>query len=201
MQMHDDDFKHKWLQKNKLPSDREKEGNLLWRYVTQSIQSIHKSPVDQHVNVPVQSQTMPQKDEPFLLSLDQLQKIGKTITPLSLPSEQTAMPRTNRSLYQKLRRGQIPWQRIVDLHGMGKDHARITLESQIIKAYQQKERCVLVITGKGKGIESLFTGYGILRQSFPAWITSATLSPYVLDYATSIPRHGGEGAFYVLIAQ
>ena len=54
-------------------------------------------------------------------------------------------------------------------------------------------RCVLVITGKGKA------GTGVLRQRFLDWINHAEIRPHVSGYSVANVRHGGDGAFYLLL--
>lgn len=54
-------------------------------------------------------------------------------------------------------------------------------------------RCVLVITGKGKA------GTGVLRRRFLDWINQAEIRPHVSGYSVANARHGGDGAFYLLL--
>lgn len=54
-------------------------------------------------------------------------------------------------------------------------------------------RCVLVITGKGRA------GRGIIRLRLLDWLSHPDLRPLVAGYSRAHPRHGGDGAFYVLI--
>jgi DNA-nicking Smr family endonuclease len=56
-------------------------------------------------------------------------------------------------------------------------------------------RAVLVITGKGPAGE----GGGILRRNVPTWLAASTLGGRILTIQSAHPRHGGEGAFYVLL--
>jgi DNA-nicking Smr family endonuclease len=66
---------------------------------------------------------------------------------------------------------------------------------------------VLVITGKGAGRERTPAAFaererediGVLRRSVPRWLAEAPLRGLVISYQTAAPRHGGDGAFYVLL--
>ena len=98
---------------------------------------------------------------------------------------------------KRLKRGQIAWQSTVDLHGLGQVQARTLLTSSLQSAVQRGERCVLVITGKGRGIESLFKGYGVLRKAVPEWLSESPLREIVLAKSQALPKHGGEGALYI----
>lgn len=82
---------------------------------------------------------------------------------------------------------------VLDLHGHGQAEARETLISFLHRAYGQGVRCVLVITGKGKG------GTGVLRGRLPEWVDEPPLNAIVLTCAPSRQAHGGSGAFYVLL--
>jgi DNA-nicking Smr family endonuclease len=52
---------------------------------------------------------------------------------------------------------------------------------------------LLVITGKGSG------GEGVLRGGVPRWLASGEHAARILKVEAAQPRHGGGGAFYVLL--
>ena len=54
-------------------------------------------------------------------------------------------------------------------------------------------RCVLVITGKGKG------GEGVLRRNFLRWLEMPAARVLVSGYSEAHARHGGSGAWYVFL--
>ena len=56
-------------------------------------------------------------------------------------------------------------------------------------------RCVLVITGKGKG------GEGVLRRNFLRWLEMPAARALVSGYSEAHLRHGGSGAWYVFLRQ
>ena len=104
---------------------------------------------------------------------------------------------------QRLKRGQIPLEGKLDLHGMTQNEAYDTLQSFIPNAYNQGKRCILVITGKGSRKENhgpLFhQRTGILKEKTPEWLTTPPLNQYILKIQTARPQHGGDGALYVLL--
>ena len=53
---------------------------------------------------------------------------------------------------------------------------------------------MLVITGKGAR-----EGEGVLRRAVPRWLGEPGCRARVLAVAPAQPRHGGEGALYVLL--
>lgn len=99
----------------------------------------------------------------------------------------------DRSTREKLERGQMKIDAVLDLHGKGQDVARETLVSFLRRAWRNSNRCVLVITGKGKD------GQGVLRARLPEWLEEAPLDDIVLRATPAKPKDGGLGAFYVLL--
>lgn len=118
-------------------------------------------------------------------------------------------PRPSPSSYQtdgqtekKLKRGEIEIEARLDLHGQARVQAYDALVAFLLKAYANGKKCVLVITGKGApSRESGQEGrqYGVLRENLPEWLKSPPLDAIVLKTQEAHPRHGGKGAFYVLL--
>ena len=81
----------------------------------------------------------------------------------------------------------------IDLHGMTQDRARPALEAFLARAWDEGDRAVLVITGKGPG------GDGVLRRQVPEWLAAPHLRPIVAGLSEAHRRHGGAGALYVAL--
>lgn len=99
---------------------------------------------------------------------------------------------------RRLRRGETPIDGRLDLHGMRQEEARRALAGFLAAAQGQGWRCVLVITGKGQR-EPLGERRSVLRAALPRWLDEAPNRERVLGFAPARPRHGGDGAFYVLL--
>ncbi len=97
---------------------------------------------------------------------------------------------------RRLRRGQLPIDARIDLHGLRAGDARAKLTSFLEAQRARGERCVLVIHGKG---EHSPEGTGVLRGEVGAWLSQGSASPHVAAFATAQPHDGGEGAIYVLL--
>lgn len=95
---------------------------------------------------------------------------------------------------KKLRRGQMEIDGRIDLHGFNREQAYEALGAFLQRGQARGWRCVLVITGKGRGGQP-----GVLRQAVPEWLAVPPLAQYVLRAHAAQPRHGGEGALYVLL--
>lgn len=98
---------------------------------------------------------------------------------------------------ERLRRGRFEIDARIDLHGMTQTQAHAALSSFIRAGWHERRRAVLVITGKGSGPAG--KGEGVLRGAVPRWLNEAPLRQMVVAIRSAQPRHGGEGALYVLL--
>lgn len=123
-------------------------------------------------------------------------------SPPAPPTNRESIYQTDRRTEQRLKRGEIKIEGRLDLHGKNRLDAHESLVDFILKAYEQGKKCVLVITGKGDQRESA-DDYenlrGIIRQNFPQWTRSPPLNTLILKIHEARPKHGGKGAFYVLL--
>jgi DNA-nicking Smr family endonuclease len=88
-----------------------------------------------------------------------------------------------------LRRGRLEPEARLDLHGLTQNAAYRALLRFLAKAQAEGKKLVLVITGKG----------GILRAQLPLWLGEADLQTLVAGLGAAHVKHGGAGAFYVLL--
>lgn len=110
-----------------------------------------------------------------------------------------APPNVDRNTALRFKKGDMPIEATLDLHGMTRESAHIALAAFIARARRAGRRCLLVITGKGRRAGSDGESTGVLRANVPRWLNGADLRPHVLAIAHARPRHGGEGALYVLL--
>ncbi len=97
---------------------------------------------------------------------------------------------------RRLRRGLLPIDARLDLHGLGAKEARTSLDAFLKATRARGERCVLVIHGKGQHSPG---GAGVLRGEIGAWLSQGAVSQCVAAFATARADDGGEGAVYVLL--
>jgi DNA-nicking Smr family endonuclease len=102
-------------------------------------------------------------------------------------------PGIDRSTAEKLRKGKLPIDRRLDLHGMTEAAAHAALNRCVRETHRNGLRVILVITGKGR------EGEGVLRKNLPRWLGLGENAEKVLRVTTAQPLHGGSGAFYVLL--
>ena len=95
----------------------------------------------------------------------------------------------------RLRRGELPVDLRVDLHGLVAKEARRRLVAEVERAQAAGLRCVLVVHGRGLHSE----GPAVLREGVAEWLSAAPLAARVMAFASARPEHGGSGATYVLL--
>jgi DNA-nicking Smr family endonuclease len=101
----------------------------------------------------------------------------------------------DKRLAERLKRGQLAIEGMLDLHGLTQEEAHRQLDGFLALSANAGRRCVLVITGKGVWREEA----GILREMVPRWLNEAPNRARVLAIAAAQPRHGGSGALYILL--
>lgn len=97
---------------------------------------------------------------------------------------------------RRTRQGRLEPDRSIDLHGLTVTAAHAALIDAVERGSTQGARILLVVTGKGGGAGE---GRGILRASLANWLDTPRLRPYVAALRTAHPRHGGAGAWYVIL--
>ena len=122
--------------------------------------------------------------------------------PLPPASKSDKNSRIDRRVEEKLRKGKLPVERIYDLHGLRQQAAYEALEKFVLRSFQAKCRCLLVITGKGRGKTPRHwaeESKGILKRKVPEWLSSQKFDPYVLKVLSAHQKHGGQGAYYIYL--
>ena len=144
----------------------------------------------------------PQKSIPTPKTEPLPKKIKVKEPPIPAPAKITPAlkppPDLDHRTATRLRKGQTPIEATLDLHGLNREAAYDALMRFIIGAAARKLRCVLVITGKGAA-KPLAEETGILKQKTPEWLSQEPLCDLVLKVQAAKPKHGGAGAFYVLL--
>lgn len=94
---------------------------------------------------------------------------------------------------RKLRRGLIPVERELDLHGLNQARARVLLAECIAAGRAEGMRCIRII--HGKGMRSGDRG-AVLKSAVNDWLRRHFA---VLAFVSAKPIDGGCGAVYVLL--
>ena len=102
----------------------------------------------------------------------------------------------SRKLMKKLKRGELPVQGYIDLHGLTKQEAETEVTTFLLESFRNGLRCVLIVHGRGlNSPESL----PVLKEGLPQWLNRGRARKVVLAFATAKPYDGGTGATYVFL--
>lgn len=105
-------------------------------------------------------------------------------------------PGVDRRTATRFRRGLMPIDARLDLHGHTQQSGRTALTGFLQAHRAAGRRCVLVVTGKGLKDD---WSVGALRQALPGWLNAPDLRRLILAYCHAQPHHGGSGAVYILL--
>ena len=105
------------------------------------------------------------------------------------------MPGIDKRQGERFRRGQLPIEGKIDLHGRTQNEAHDALLHFVERAHKAGKRNLLVITGKGMTQSKS----GILKAIVPRWLNEPIFRRLVLAISQARQEHGGEGALYVLL--
>ena len=105
-------------------------------------------------------------------------------------------PGVDKRTATRFRRGLMPIDARLDLHGHTQNSGRTALAGFLRAHRAAGRRCVLVVTGKGLKDD---WSVGALRQALPGWLNAPDLRRLILAYCHAQPQHGGSGAVYILL--
>lgn len=102
-------------------------------------------------------------------------------------------PGPQNKLLRKLRRGQLPIEDTLDLHGLRVTGAYSEIMRFINHSLSSGYRCIKIIHGKGRGAQ---TDKPILKNKVNNWLKQI---PQVMAFCSAQPSEGGIGAVYILL--
>jgi DNA-nicking Smr family endonuclease len=105
----------------------------------------------------------------------------------------------DRDVDRALARGRRAPEASLDLHGMTLAAAERAVSVFLASSAAQGRRVVLVVTGKGLRLDAGRVFGGRIRAEFPGWLDRADNRALVTGFRVAHARHGGGGAFYVLL--
>jgi DNA-nicking Smr family endonuclease len=102
----------------------------------------------------------------------------------------------SRKVMKKLKKGELPVQDYIDLHGFTKQEAEAEVKEFLIRSYKLGLRCVLIVHGRGLNSPDSFP---VIKEGLLRWLGQGTVRKLVLAFSTARPYDGGTGAIYVLL--
>jgi DNA-nicking Smr family endonuclease len=116
------------------------------------------------------------------------------------PAELVADPRSfDRTVDRALSRGKLSPDATLDLHGMTLATAERAVARFLEQAAAQDWKVALVVTGKGFRREDGRVVEGRIRAEFVGWLNRSENRERVRGVRPAHLRHGGTGAFYLLL--
>lgn len=104
-------------------------------------------------------------------------------------------PGVGRQPLNRLRKGRVPIQRDLDLHGLDTETAREAVFDVLRQMWQRRERGLLIVHGRGLHSEA----GPVLKSSLPGWLAAPPHGRRILGFLTAPPDLGGAGATLVLL--
>ena len=137
-------------------------------------------------------------------------KVAIKLAPSKVPIKKDELLKftgIHRRLEQKMSRGQIDIDSTLDLHGMTQEEAKHAIINFIKAANKNNLKIILIITGKGTSNENTNINTrnknryerGVLNKNLPDWLQMPEIRDYVNGYRYANQKHGGEGAYYILL--
>jgi DNA-nicking Smr family endonuclease len=139
----------------------------------------------------------PKAERPFAPQKELAALPEPTTRPVATPG--VADRTFDRDVDRALSKGRRAPEARLDLHGMTLTVAERAVAQFIADASAQNRRVVLIVTGKGLRLEGGRVFGGRIRAEFLGWLDRAENRARVAGVRTAHPRHGGSGAFYVLL--
>jgi DNA-nicking Smr family endonuclease len=161
----------------------------LWKYVVRHDAPLHPPIEDEFETLDIDWYASDQKHKPVAA----LPQIVRTLPPELKVLQAGVYDGVDKRSADRLRRGQMKMDAVLDLHGLNQLDAFEQLHHTIASLYQHHKRTLLVITGKGQA------GQGVLKQALPLWLNAASIRSQVLAFDAAQPKDGGSGAWYVLL--
>lgn len=101
---------------------------------------------------------------------------------------------------RQIKRGQLSPDIAIDLHGHNLASAHALLNRTMAGAIASGARVVLVVTGKVRQrSETAHSGRGAIRAEIGHWLETGGHASYIASVRQAHPRHGGDGALYVIL--
>ena len=129
----------------------------------------------------------------------------KEIKKIEIQKKTSGLINLEKSYDKKLKKGKIPINKKIDLHGYSLNEARQIFLEAIDECYQNNARCILFITGKGLKQNANNNNFskrlyhGKIRNNFLDWASSKGVGPKILSVQQADIKHGGDGAFFVYL--
>ena len=118
------------------------------------------------------------------------------------PSRPAPVPVLDSSWEKQIRSGRLSPDISVDLHGLNLAAAHLRLDRLLGDAYAHGWRVLLVVTGKPRATRPLpgeSGKRGAIRAEIGDWLAQSAHASRIASVRSAHPRHGGDGALYIIL--
>jgi DNA-nicking Smr family endonuclease len=127
-----------------------------------------------------------------------------TQTPMPLPQQQPARRPAavlDGRWEKQIKSGALAPEMAIDLHGHSLAAAHVRLNQALAQARSHDVRVLLVVTGKPRQTKenSGSSKRGAIRAEISHWLDSSPHADTIASVRTAHPRHGGDGALYIIL--
>lgn len=101
-----------------------------------------------------------------------------------------------RNIMKRLKKGEIPVQDYLDLHGLTQKDAETRVREFLVRSHGRGLQCVLIVHGRGLNSPDSIP---VLKERLPVWLNRGPARKIVTAFASARTYDGGTGAIYVLL--
>lgn len=171
------------------------EERALWDHVTRTVRKTLEVPgISEEIAAPAAAPETSESSRPKRVRRSKVE-IEPPPAPRGNALATGAVHEMDRRTAQRFKRGKMPIDGRLDLHGHTQQSAHRELNRFIEDAFHAGRRTVLVVTGKG-GRDG---EPGVLWRAVPVWLNDAPLRQWISGFSHAAPRDGGTGALYIRV--
>jgi hypothetical protein len=111
---------------------------------------------------------------------------GYNLTPINI----------DKKTLNAIKNDKLKFDAVLDLHGRTIEEACGLLFHFIKSNYVNGKRILRIITGVGRRSKE---GQVTIKSQFSKWIFNSEISSFILSSTPAMPKHGGNGAYYVIL--
>jgi DNA-nicking Smr family endonuclease len=143
------------------------------------------------------SHTPPDEEEEVMTYLRDLVK-GSVEMDITFSDEyiEGSVSGVARNVMKRLKRGEIPVQDYLDLHGLTQKDAETRVREFLVRSRGRGLQCVLIVHGRGLNSPDSIP---VLKERLPVWLNRGPARKIVIAFSSAKPYDGGTGAIYVLL--
>lgn len=163
-----------------------------WEQFKRGVRRLSRAPAKTSVKHPLEPLATP--PSPIAMASSSVSAAAsavQTMKKAAIP----APPRLSRTaiddpeLLRRIMQGKTAIEATLDLHHHSEATAHQAVLAFLAQAKQRRWRILRIITGRG----------AVLRPVLPRWLAASPANPSIRWIAPAAPRHGGDGAVYIVL--